>query len=293
MRIKVVIKVVYGGQYYMQTEEFYRAKMSEIEKHRLKVQEELKRLREYAEKHKEARKKSNMKAKKLLQEIRELRKKRQRKVEEIKEIKEELKKVKERIRVLSEEIKNKSGKESAIREKRVRERIEELEWVIQTNPLPLEKENMLVKEIARLEGEVEIWEKLKKMREEIGELKKRRQRILDEIRQKSEGIALLDEKIFELQEKMMEFRAQAEQAHKNFLEVFGKIVEKENELVKLEDEEAVYRRLYNKALKKRKEEEERKKKKMMKERAAAIREKLKRGERISIQELKLVFLEEL
>ncbi|MEM2046652.1 MAG: hypothetical protein QXZ06_02100, partial [Candidatus Jordarchaeales archaeon] len=87
-------------------------------------------------------------------------------------------------------------------------------------------------------------------------------------------------------------KEEADQAHRNYLELFEKIIKIENELEKLVEEERIYRRMYFRVFERKKEEEEKEKRRILEEKAVAIREKLKRGEKVNIHELRIIFLGE-
>ncbi len=279
----------------MEDGEFYRAKISELERKRLDLQEELGRLRKHAEKHREIRNKKNNEVKSIIQTLKEVREKRRVKLEEMGRLKEELREVKDRLRKVVEEKREISWREHP-NEEDIKRRIDSLEWKIQVVPLSLEEEKKIVAEIAKLEKEALEAEEQRKTYErlcqQIGELKARKEKILTSMNSLKEEVAELNKQIKFLEEKFNELRGEADQAHKNYLELFEKIIKGENELEKLVEEEGIYRRMYIKAIEKKKEKEENERRRALKEKAAAIREKLRRGEKVNIHELRVVFLEE-
>ena len=279
----------------VEEEEFYKAKISELEKKRLDLQEELGRLRKHAEKHKELRDKKNSEVKATIQALKEVREKRKEKIGEMSGLKEELREVKDKLRKAIEEKRKINWREYPNGEE-IKHRIDCLEWKIQITPLSLEEEKKVVAEIARLEREALEAEEQRKAYERacqhIGELETKRESILSRINALKEEIAELDAKINVMEEKFRAAKEEADQAHRNYLELFEKIIKIENELEKLVEEERIYRRMYFRVFERKKEEEEKEKRRILEEKAVAIREKLKRGEKVNIHELRIIFLGE-
>ncbi|MBS7288159.1 MAG: hypothetical protein KIH01_05310, partial [Candidatus Freyarchaeota archaeon] len=280
-----------AGWIYLE-EEFYRAKISELEKKRLNLQEELGRLRMHAEKYKEVRDKKNNEVKAVIQTLKEVREKRREKLDELRRLREELREVKDELARAVEKIK-KINRERFNGED-VKRRIESLEWMIQTAPLSLDEEKKIVAEIARLEEEALEAEERRRAYERavkcLEDLRKRRGHVLARLDELRGEVAEFDEKIKVLEEKFNEVKGEADKAHRNYMDLFEKVIVKENELEKLVDEEKIYRRRYLRIVEKKKEEEEKERKRILEKKAAEAKEKFRRGEKVSIHELRAAFL---
>lgn len=216
----------------------------------------------------------------------------------------------QKLRSLRDEAKNRRGKiigdlktlrqklrmELAARPTRsrdsLRKEIEEIEWRIQTVPHAIDEERKLIEKVKDLEKQIESYRRIDGIKEKIASLQKEADMLKDEIATYNDSISRILESskkiLRELAEKtslLNENRSKADEMHRRYLEV-----KKEAQLI-----EERFREIQGKikALKMRiheSEEAERARKEMemrSKVEQEAL-EKLKRGEKISFEEFKLL-----
>jgi phosphoserine phosphatase len=177
-------------------------------------------------------------------------------------------------------------------EENLKREISEIEWKIQTSSLMLEEENKLVKRVKSLETRLAFYSKLKEMRSEATNLREQIKKLKDEIASCRSKIAEDAAKSQKLHERMMEhfreidkLKAEADEMHKIYLETREKIsslrlkyadlLSQISSLKKIIREEEEKKRIEATAAIKRKIESE-------------ALEKLKRGEKISFEEFKIL-----
>ncbi len=177
-------------------------------------------------------------------------------------------------------------------EEYLRREISEIEWKIQTLSLSLEEENRLVKRVKFLETRLAFYRNLEEMMDKAALLKEQIKKLRDEIASCRNKIAEKIAKSQKLHERMMEhfrdidkLRIEADQMHKMHLESREKISSLRLKYADLLGQISALKKIIR-------EEEERKRT----ETAAALRvkierealEKLKRGEKISFEEFKIL-----
>lgn len=177
-------------------------------------------------------------------------------------------------------------------EEGLKKEIAELDWRIQTTPLSLDEEKRIIERIRTLESQLSFYLKLNSMRDEISAIEKRLETLREEISSCKNRIAETISKSQDFHDKMVErlkevdrLRAEADELHKKYLAKREKV-----------DELCLkYRELLNhiSAIRKAiREEEERKKAEFisaLKEKIGKeALEKLKRGEKISFEEFKIL-----
>lgn len=192
---------------------------------------------------------------------------------------------------LKQRIRNHFKTKPAEKEEYLKREISEIEWKIQTSSLSLEEENRLIKRIRFLETQLAFYRNLEKMRGEVVLLKEQMKKLRDEIAFCRNKIAENIAKSQKLHERMMEhfseidkLRHEADRMHKMYLEIREKISSLRLKYADLLGQISALKKIIRK--------EERKKT----EAAAALRgkierealEKLKRGEKISFEEFKIL-----
>lgn len=195
-------------------------------------------------------------------------------------------------RELGQKIREHLGNKPPRDEESLMREIAEIDWKIQTTPLSLEEERKLIERVKSLESQLSFYRKLNSMIAERESLRRR----LDEIRGE----------IASLKERVVEAAAKGRSFHERMIECFKRADELRAEADKIHEEyRAVkekanalrlrYRGLLNQisAIKSLiHEEEERKRAKAisaLKERVEKeALEKLKRGEKISFEEFKIL-----
>ena len=167
----------------------------------------------------------------------------------------------------------------------IKTEIEKLEWKIQTKPLTLKEEKVLIDQIRPLENQLSVYKKLQKLKNNLTELRTEEKEL--ESKAKTYHIKLLElaEQSQELHKEMLEvlneagaLQGEADKAHQRFLETKQK-ARSLHQRIKLLREELQRIEEENKA---RHELELRK---GVEERAL---EKLKRGEKLTWEEFKVL-----
>ncbi|MEM2939362.1 MAG: hypothetical protein QXU95_03705 [Candidatus Bathyarchaeia archaeon] len=193
---------------------------------------------------------------------------------------------------LRQRIRNHIKTKPAEKEEYLKREISDIEWKIQTASLSLEEENRLVKRVKFLETQLAFYRNLEEMRCEAILLKGQMKKLRDEIDSCRNKIAENIAKSQKLHERMMEhfreidkLRVEADWMHKMYLEIREKISSLRLKYADLLGQISALKKIIR-------EEEERRRT----EAAAALRgkierealEKLKRGEKISFEEFKIL-----
>lgn len=190
-------------------------------------------------------------------------------------------------RQLINEVKAKIGG-SSVPLKELRRRISELEWRLQTAPTDLQVEKKIAGEIARLEREVKQQEEVLKLKENLMELKATREAIkikiksirskLEEVGSKREAIKKV---IIQLDERIKSLRKEADDYHRDLLQKVKELnelkIEKKTIVEELETLEAEEKKRF----------EDEAKSNLIKN-AKIVLDKLRKGERITSEELKIL-----
>ncbi|MEM3526321.1 MAG: hypothetical protein QXV37_02815, partial [Candidatus Jordarchaeaceae archaeon] len=231
-------------------EDFYKARISSLMKERIPLIEELKRLRESAEEYKQKRDEKNREVQIIAQKIKELRGGSEEASSRLNQLKAEKEKLYERVEELSSKIREQKSKLKPLNfnGELLKKKRDELEWKQQTTTLSLEEENAIVKEIEEIEKTLLDYEKNLKVQETINNLKKEMEGVWEkinsikkEMQEEYDKIKPLLEQAKLLSTKRDELRSLADTNHKNYLEVFQKIIQCENQLTKIEEETSLLR----------------------------------------------------
>ncbi|MEM3134385.1 MAG: hypothetical protein QW502_01500, partial [Candidatus Bathyarchaeia archaeon] len=177
-------------------------------------------------------------------------------------------------------------------EESLKKEIAELDWRIQTTPLSLDEEKRIIERIRTLESQLSFYLKLNSMRDEISAIEKRLETLREEISSCKNRIAETIAKSQDFHDKMVErlkevdrLRAEADELHKKYLEKRGKVDELRLKYRESLNQISAIRKIIR-------EEEERKKAEFisaLKEKIGKeALEKLKRGEKISFEEFKIL-----
>ena len=230
---------------------------------------------------------ANLKEKRdtLNTQVRELKNLREKANSQRNEIRAQILKIKEKIMALL-------GKKPPRTMHDLQSEMEKIEWKIQTTPLLLKEEKLLVDQVKALEGQLTVYRQIQKLKESIVELETREKELeaeaklyheklseLAEQSQKSheERLKVLD-KAHSLQteadsahQKFLEFKQQAQGFHEKYMELYGQVKSLREELSRTEEERQAKRQL-----------------ELRKEVKEKAREKLKQGEKLTWEEFKLL-----
>ncbi|MEM1582339.1 MAG: hypothetical protein QXX56_05140 [Candidatus Bathyarchaeia archaeon] len=170
--------------------------------------------------------------------------------------------------------------------------IAELDWRIQTTTMSLEEEKRVVERIKSLEGQLSFYRRLKSMRDEASRLEVSFEKVRGEIAVYRDKIAEAAAESQKFHEKMIERLKMAGELKNKLAEVDRRYMENKNKILALRLQ---YRELLSQVSAIRKtirEEEERRKTEVvsaLKERVKReALEKIKRGEKISFEEFKIL-----
>jgi len=242
------------------------------------IHEQIKTLRDEAKHLKEKRDSIN-------QKVKELKALREQARSEQKQKRVQISNVKEKIRVILE-------KKPSRPLPSIQKEIDSLEWKIQTTSMPVKEEKVLVDQIRILESQRAVHKQLQEMKNTLIELQTEEKALATKAKLHHETLAELaqqgqsfHEQMLELltkaqslkleadaaHQKHVEFRQKANQTHQNFLELLQKTRGIQQEIQKKEEEQRAE-----------------KQRELRKEAMEKIREKMKRGEKLTWEEFKLL-----
>jgi uncharacterized coiled-coil DUF342 family protein len=263
------------------------------------LKEQINTVRAETNTHIEKRDKLNEQFKKLRREIYELKNERDNLNAEVKILKQQRDEARTGIKTIIEEVKTHKQKITELKKKtpktshrELQKQLESIEWKIQTTPLAMQEEKRLVENVKRLETQLKVYRKIDKYIKRIVELRKELEtlettadtahRELTETAKKSQEthtkmVAKISEseKIKSEADNVHATYVQAKEQSKPLHEEFKKLTEQKK---KLQD-----------ALRKEDEKQKKKAEKVLKEKLESqARTKLRRGEKLSFDEFKLL-----
>jgi len=230
---------------------------------------------------------ANLKEKRdeLNESVRELKNMRERAMAERRERRTQILKLKEKLKCLA-------GKKPVRNMSDVESEIEKLEWKIQTTSIPVREERMLVDQVRVLETQLSTHKKLRELEESLLELRaeekaletkaKRHHKRLSELAEQSQGF---HEKMTETLGEIQALRAEADDAHQKYVEI-----KQQAQPFRQERGELLRQAKRLKQELRQVEEEKRLKRQreLHKELVEKALEKLKRGEKLSWEEFKVL-----
>jgi len=242
-------------------------------------------------------------AKQLREQIRQLREKRRQLVEEVRSLRQKRREVLEKLRAAVNELEQQKRIAAELRPlarrsiNAIRRRIEELEWRQQTQILTPQQEKEIIDEITRLEA---LLQKTMEARQLLQELAEKRAELMglrlqlrsygEEIRARSERISRIDERINTLRQELESLSSKIDELTKT-------IEEKSHEIDELREKinsKVQELRQLSQQLKSIYTGREREKiLQIYSEKKRQVEEKLKRGEPLTLEELKLLYATQL
>ena len=249
--------------------------------------------------HIEKRDKLNGQFKKLRQEIHELKNERDNLNTQVKTLKQQRDEARARIRTIIEEIKTHKQEITELKTKKpkrsqreLQKELEDIEWKIQTTPLAMQEEKRLIENVRQLETQLNVYRKIDKHVKKIAELQKEFEtleknadtahRELTETAQKSqETHTIMIAKINESNS----IKSEADSLHAAYLQAKEQSKPLHEEFKKLTEQ----KKTLQDALRKEEEMQKTRAEKVLKEKLESqARDKLRRGEKISFDEFKLL-----
>ncbi|HID90943.1 TPA: hypothetical protein EYP44_03180 [Candidatus Bathyarchaeota archaeon] len=158
---------------------------------------------------------------------------------------------------------------------------DELEWRIQTEGLPLDEEKRLVAEVKRISLKLAGFEELKSLRGKIEELRGQVDKIGKDVTERRGTVKALGVEIARLVKEREEIRKVADSYHEKVVEAIRRLKGLEDELKEVNEELAS---LLSKLMEARRAREKDIRRRKVKE----IKEKLRKGQRVTIEELALL-----
>lgn len=247
----------------------------------------------------EKREKLNEKFKKLRQVIHEFKKERDNLNAKVKTLKEQREKARTEIKTRIEDIKVHNEKIAELKNKTMRENrrdmqkeFDDIEWKIQTTPLDMREEKRLMDRVKQLETQLSVHKKIdqhikgiSERRREIASFEENADAVhkeLTEIAEKSQDIhAKMMDKIVESKD----IKAEADGLHSNYVQAKEQIRPIREEIKKLIEK----KRKLQIAIRKEDDEKKKNVEQALRERLGSqAKEKLHRGEKLSLDEFKLL-----
>lgn len=232
---------------------------------------------------------------KLREELSKLKEERASLIEERKEVVKRIREIKKEL-FSKRELMNNAGKINGIPAGKIRAKIDRLEWRIITESLPLEEENRIIKEIARLESLLEKSLEVKKLKNEYNELRaelKGQIIVLNDLSRKigslSEKINGIRERIGSLKQSISEIQAEIDERNEGIQERANALTEVSGKIGELiEKYREMQKKLREIRLGRKKAIEEA----ILNQKKQKVEEKLKKGQRLTFEDLQLLYASE-
>jgi len=224
-----------------------KSKIDDLNQELIPLKEERNQLNSQAKKWAEKRNKLNERIKNIRKDAKTFKEKRDsinKQVQELKSLRNEV----------AAKGKQKRGKISELQEKiddlkedtpkgnlrQVARRIEEIDWEIQTNSLPLKEEQQLINQVRELETQLVTQKRIKKVKDQLYELRTEQRSFGSEAKTFHEKLSDLAEQsqkyhtqMISIIEKAKELQVEADEAHKNFVEAKQQAQQKHEKCVEL------------------------------------------------------------
>ena len=221
----------------------------------------------------------------LNQSVRELKEQREKAKQERKEKIEQVLQLREKIAQLR--IKKPSASRQALEAE-----IQKLDWKIQTTPMTAHEERPIIERLKQLETQLQIYKQLDSVNEKTAKLQEDADLLFVKARQNHEELAtlagqsqLLHAKRLEILEKMKALKAQADEAHQNFIHAKQPAAELSQKCSEIIAQINVLKEQQDKIEEEKRVEKEKETLSQVEEKA---REKLKRGKKLTWEEFKVL-----
>ena len=237
----------------------------------------------------------------FVEKLRKIRKEDADKWEKLNKLRETLAEKKSELKARKEkylEVKRKLWKLKGIKEtvEEIQKRIEELDWRLQTQPLPKEEERrigevleILHVKLAQARQKMELQRELEGLEAELEAQRKEMDQIREEIGEVKGFLSERSEQVKQLREKIQALKQKADEWHAKYLEAKERLMKLEAEKILLVSQLIEQQNI----LKKLKEDEERKRLEERKKRLKAeAKLKLHSGKKLSFEEFKALMEDE-
>jgi len=176
--------------------------------------------------------------------------------------------------------------------RQVEREIQEIDWEIQTNSLPVKEEQDLVNRVRQLETLLVVQKKIKKVKDKLFELRTEERSFGTEAKTLHEKLSELAEQsqkfhahMIELLDKARELQAEADEAHQKYVETKQQAQKIHQKCVELVEKIRTIERDWKETADKKQAERQSEVQKELEERALA---KLKRGEKLMWEEFQIL-----
>ncbi|MEM2463533.1 MAG: hypothetical protein QXY07_02495 [Candidatus Bathyarchaeia archaeon] len=247
----------------------------------------------------EKRDKLNNEVKRLKAEAQELRKARDEINARVKELKQQRNQIRAEIAQKVKELKNMQGEIKVLMAKKpsksaslLQKEVETVEWKIQTTPLSLQEEKQLVEKVRQLEVQLNIHRKIEQISykklelvTELKALEARAKSLHEKIADEAKKSQQIHEEMIKKLEEIKKIKTEAEGFHKLFLKAKEKIEPVKMEIKKILEE---IRTLKEEMAAEIQEEKRKNEERLLEGVAKRALEKLKRGEKLTWEEFKIL-----
>ncbi|MEM0095738.1 MAG: hypothetical protein QW660_03800 [Candidatus Bathyarchaeia archaeon] len=247
----------------------------------------------------EKRDKLNNEVKRLKAEAQELRKTRDEINARVKELKQQRNQIRAEVAQKAKELKNIQNEIKVLMAKRpsksasfLQKEVETLEWKIQTTPLSLQEEKQLVEKVRQLEAQLNIHRKIEQLIQkklelvtELKALEARAKSLHEKMAEEAKKSQQTHEEIIKKLEEVKKIKIEADGLHKLFLQVKEKIEPVKLEIKKILEE---VRTLKEEMAAEIQEEKRKNEERLLECVAKRALEKLRRGEKLTWEEFKIL-----
>ncbi len=217
-------------------------------------------------------------------------------VQELKKLRDQVKirrkEERDRISELKEKLRGLTEKRPKGKLQHIEREIEKIDWKIQTSSLPLKEEENLINQVRQLEAQLSVQKQIKKVKEELQELRTKEKNLGSEAKTFHEKLAELAEQSQKFHEQMLEtldkarkLQVEADDAHQKYVEIKQQAQKLHQKCVELLEKIRALERELKEAADKKQAERQSEVQKELEERALA---KLKRGEKLMWEEFKIL-----
>ena len=241
----------------------------------------------------------NEKIKKLRQEISELKSTRDNLNEKVKTLKQQRDDARTKIKAYIEEIKAYNEKIAELKKKTPRtsrhelqKEFDDIEWKIQTTPLDIKEEKILIENVRQLETQLNIYKKIDQHIKKIAEIRKNLEPLETSADAAHQELTAIAEKSQEIHAKMIakineskDIKAEADSLHAAYIQAREQVKPLHEEFKKLTEQKRKLQAVVREEDAKRKKDVEQALKEKLESQA---RNKLQRGERLSWDEFKML-----
>ena len=247
----------------------------------------------------ERRDRLNEKFKKLRQEINELKSTRDNLNEKVKTLKQQRDGARTEIKAYIEEIKAYNQKIEELKKKTPRtsrhelqKEFDDIEWKIQTTPLDIKEEKILIENVRQLETQLNIYKKIDQHIKKIAEIRKKLEPLETSADAAHQELTAIAEKSQEIHAKMItkiseskEIKAEADSLHAAYVQAKEQVKPLHEEFKKLTEQKRKLQAAVREEDAKRKKDAEQALKEKLESQA---RSKLQRGEKLNWDEFKML-----